>query len=62
MEEARTPERKRPVITGLDDEDYADLERIARQKRASLSQIAREFIVAGIERERRLQALEKVAV
>lgn len=58
MEEVRTVERKQPVTTGLDDEDFAALERIARQKRASLSQVAREFIVAGIERERRLQALD----
>lgn len=62
MEDGRAGGRKQPVTTGLDDEDFAELEQLARQRRSSISQVAREFIVAGIERERRLQALDRVAV
>lgn len=58
MEEARSSARRNPVTTYVDDEDLAELERIARLKRAGVSQVAREFIGAGIERERRLQALD----
>lgn len=60
MEESRAPGRSQFSIK-LDDEDREQLERIARAKRSSLAQVIREFVVAGIERERRLQAAEAVA-
>lgn len=61
MEEARGSGRSQFSIK-LDDEDRFELEKIARAKRSSLAQVIREFVVAGIERERRQQALEAVAV
>ena len=57
MEEGRSPGKKQTSIL-LDDEDFVELERIARAKRSTISQVIREFTVAGIERERRLQAAE----
>jgi lauroyl/myristoyl acyltransferase len=60
VEDTRTAVR-RQISTVLDEEDIAELEKIARQKRSSLAQVIREFVVAGIERERRAQAAEAVA-
>lgn len=57
MEESRGTGRSQFSIK-LDDEDRIELERIARQKRSSLAQVIREFVVAGIERNRRLEAVE----
>lgn len=60
MEEARESGKRQFSIL-LDDEDFAEVERIARAKRSNISQVVREFIVAGIDRDRRLQAAEAVA-
>lgn len=60
MEEYRSSGRSQFSIK-LDDEDKTELERIARQKRSSIAQVIREFVVAGIERNRRLEAAEAVA-
>ena len=57
MEEGRTSSKKATSIL-LDDEDYAEVERIARERRSNISQVVREFVVAGIKREQRLQAVE----
>lgn len=59
MEESRTGGRSQLSIK-IDDEDRVELDRIARAKRSTLGQVIREFIVAGIERERRVQALDRV--
>lgn len=53
MEEGRASGKKQFSIL-LDDEDFAEVERIVRAKRSTISQVVREFIVAGIERERRV--------
>lgn len=60
MEETRES-GKRQFSLLLDDEDFAEVERIARARRSNISQVIREFVVAGIERDRRLQATEAVA-
>lgn len=54
---AERPDGKKQFSILLDEEDYAEVERIARAKRSNISQVAREFIVAGVERERRVQEL-----
>lgn len=57
MEDTRGPIRPRFSIS-LDDEDLAEVERIAKKKRSSLAQVCREFIAEGIERA---QKAERVA-
>lgn len=57
MEESRSPGRKQASVW-IDDEDYGELERIAKSKRSTVSQVLREYMAVGIERERRLQAVE----
>lgn len=57
MEESRPPGRSQLSIK-IDDEDRVELERIVRAKRSTFGQVIREFIVAGIERERRLQVVD----
>ena len=60
MEEGQAGAPKQFSIL-MDAEDYAEVERIARAKRSTVSQVIREFTVAGIERHQRLQAAEAVA-
>jgi ribbon-helix-helix CopG family protein len=57
MEEPRTPARRQFSIV-LDEEDLAEVERIARDRRGSIAQVIREFVVAGIKRHQSLQAAE----
>lgn len=52
---------KRAFSVLLDDGDYDEVVRIARTKRSNIAQVCREFIVAGVDRERRLQEAEAVA-
>lgn len=62
MEEGKAGGRRQFSIL-LDEEDFADVERIARSKRSSIGQVVREFIVEGIERRQRPErAAEAVAV
>lgn len=49
MEEVRGSGRKQISIL-LDEPDYEDLERIAKRRRSTVSQVIREFIAEGIER------------
>lgn len=56
MEEVRGNGRKQTSIL-IDDSDYEELERIARTKRSTVSQVCREFIAEGIDRKRQLERL-----
>ena len=56
MEETRSGAR-RQVSTVLDEEDIIELERIARQRRASVAQVIREMVAEGIERTRKSESL-----
>jgi hypothetical protein len=58
LREESRPSGRSQLSIKIDDEDRVELDRIARAKRSTLGQVIREFIVAGIERERRLQAVE----
>lgn len=60
MEEVR-PTGKRQLSILLDEEDMTEIERIARARRSNISQVVREFVVIGIERDRQRQAAEAVA-
>lgn len=60
MDQGRATGKKQFSLL-LDDEDYAEVERFARRKRSTISQVVREFVVAGIEREQRIEAAEAVA-
>lgn len=60
MEEPRASGRRQFSIV-LDEEDLSEVEAIARERRASIAQVIREFVVAGIKRNRQLQAAEAVA-
>lgn len=42
-------------------EDFADVERIARSKRSSIAQVVREFIVEGIARRQRPERAAEAA-
>lgn len=60
MDESRAPGKKQTSIL-LDDEDYEAVVRIARARRSNIAQVVREFVVAGIDRDRRVQTTEAVA-
>lgn len=60
MEETRTPSRKQTSIM-LDEDDWAEVDKIVRAKRSNISQVCRELIVEGIERRRRAELAEAVA-
>ncbi len=49
---------RRQFTMVLDEEDLTELEEIAKERRASLAQVVREFIVAGIKRQRQIAAAE----
>lgn len=51
MEDSRAGGRKQTSIL-VDEEDYAELERMARLRRSSVSQVIREFVAEGIERQK----------
>lgn len=57
MEETRASSRKQTSIL-LDEDDWTEVERIARAKRSNISQVCRELIVEGIERQRRRELVE----
>jgi len=51
VEEARPSGKKQTSIL-VDDEDYAELERIARTRRSTVSQVVREFVAEGLDRQK----------
>ena len=59
MEEARTPNRKQTSIM-LDEDDWAEVDKIVKAKRSNISQVCRELIVEGLERRRQSPRLEAV--
>jgi len=59
MDEARTPGRRQTSIL-LDEDDWAEVERIVKAKRSNISQVCRELIVEGIERRRQSPRREAV--
>ena len=61
MEEVRGSIKPRFSIS-LDDADLAEVERIARKRRSTVSQVCREFIAEGIERTQRAESLAAAAV
>ncbi len=56
MEDTRSGAR-RQVSTVLDEEDISELERMARQRRASVAQVIREMVAEGIERAQRAERM-----
>ncbi len=48
--------RKRPTTVTLTDQQHADLRLIADRRLSSVSQIVRELVQEGVEREKRAEA------
>ena len=57
MEDTRGAGRPQFSIK-LDDEDLSEVDRIARERRASRAQVIREFVVEGIARHRKRELAE----
>lgn len=56
MSQDRVPPKRQFSIT-LDEDDYQELVRLAETRRASVAQVVREYVAAGLVRDRRLQLL-----
>lgn len=60
MQESPTASR-RQFSVAIDEADFAELGRIARDRRASIAQVVREFVVAGIKRQQEIDAAPAMA-
>lgn len=56
MEETRVSETKQFSVV-LDAEDYENLLKVVKHRRSNIAQVVREFIVSGIEQDRRISSL-----
>jgi Arc/MetJ-type ribon-helix-helix transcriptional regulator len=56
-EDPNAPRKSRPTSITLTDQQHADLRLIAARRLSSLSQIVRELVKEGVEREKREEAL-----
>lgn len=56
MEETRVSEKKQFGVV-LDAEDYENLLKVVKHRRSNIAQVVREFIVSGIEQDRRIASL-----
>lgn len=56
--EGMQPSGRRQLSIVMDEADLAEVDRIARERRASLAQVIREFVVAGIKHHNQRQLAE----
>jgi 5-methylcytosine-specific restriction endonuclease McrA len=53
--------RRRQISLNLEDDLYEVLASVAKARRTSIAQVAREYIATGVERDRRIEQLAQAA-
>lgn len=57
MDEGAKVSTKKTFSVELDPDDYEALARVVKRRRSNFAQVVREYIVSGIEQDRRIAAL-----